>query len=147
MLKKTAGCVVLQMMLLFLIPILCSFWPFTKEMNATLIRVNTTETTNQGRPFYLYIKEVEKGEFLKHEYQNIVSEAFPFSDKNPDIQPYVIFPGKNYSIRVPRKQKEKPLGIYVLYTNPGDDWKLLTNGSNRVTVELGDTEILSAYIK
>lgn len=146
-LKKSARFIISQMLLLFLIPTLCSFWPFTNDGRTTLLRINTTETTNQGVPFYLYIKEVEKGEFLKHEYQHIVHEAFPFSDKTPDIQPYVIFPGKNYDIRVPREQKEKPLGIYVLYTNPGDDWKLLANGSNRITVILGDTEILSAYIK
>lgn len=145
--KKIAKATLSQMALLALIPILCSFWPFTDEKGTTLVHVNTTEATNQGLPFYLYIKEVEKGEFVRQEYQEIVYEVNPFADVSPAIQPYFIHPGKNYDIRVPRKQKDKPLGIYVLYTNPGDDWKLLATGSNRVTVSLGDSEILSAFIK
>jgi len=147
LLAKSVMFILSRLLVLSLIPILCSFWPFSNDGQSTLLRINTTEATNKGVPFYLYIKEVEKGEFLKHDYQNIVHEAFPFSEDTPDIQPYVIFPGKCYDIRVPRKQREKSLGIYVLYTEPGDDWKLLANGSNRVTVFLGDSEILSAYIK
>ena len=73
--------------------LLCSFWPFSRKSNTTRLRINTLETTNGGTPFYLFVKEVEKGEFLKHEYQHIVHEAFPFTDTGPDIHPYIIFPG------------------------------------------------------
>ncbi|GEM_PF-2251671 len=141
--KPALRFVLSQMFLLALIPLFCSFWPFTGE-EGTVMRVNTTATTNKGVPFYIYVKEVEKGEFLRHEYQQIVHEAFT---ENPKIQPFVIFPGDNYEFTVAREQSEKPLGIYVLYTNPGDDWKMIANGSTRVTIELGDTEILSASIR
>lgn len=136
-----------KLCLFALVPFLCSFWPFEGEQGSTLIHVSTTESTNEGRPFCLYIKEVEKGEFIRHEYQEIVQEVNPFAEEAPAIQPYFLHPGKNYDIRIPRKHMDKPLGIYVLYTNPGDDWKLLATGSNKVTVSLGDSEILNAYIK
>jgi len=127
--------------LLFFLPILCGFSLFSSDEVTTFIKINTTETTNNGAPFYVYVKEVEKGEFLRHEYHEIAQEAFA---ETPKIEPFVIFPGHTHELKIPRTQKQKPIGIYALYTAPGDEWKAIASGSNKITVVLGDTEILSA---
>lgn len=124
-----------------------SWWPFGANRGSTTVQVNTNEKTNQGIPFYIFFKEVEKGEFLKHEYQQVVVEAFPFSNKSPDLEPRIIFPGRNYEFQLSRNQKEKPLGVYVFYTNPGNDWKFLATASGRINLDLGDSEILKAQMR
>ena len=124
----------------------CSFWPFSNSSTVKMT-VKTLDTTNEGAPFYFYIKEVEKGPFLKHEYHDVVKEAFPSGDETPENRPQVIIPGKKYTLNFTRKNPEKLLGVYFLFTNPGDDWKMLVNPSSKVEIVLGDTEILSQLTK
>lgn len=145
--RSTMYRILKQLSLLLLVGILCSFWPFSRGSSNINLKITTTEMTNDGTPFYVYIKEVEKGEFLKSEYQQIVREAFPFTDVGPGIHPEVLLPGKNYRIKINREHPEKLLGIYFLFTNPGDDWKLLSDASKKIDVVLGETEIISTKSK
>jgi hypothetical protein len=125
---------------LFLFAIFCSF-SLISNGDMTILTVATSQTTNNGLPFYVYVKEVEKGEFLRHEYQQIAQEAF--AETSP-IEPFLIFPGKNHELKVTRTQKQKPLGIYALYTAPGEEWKAIASGAYRINLVLGETEIQSA---
>lgn len=124
-----------------------SFWPFSTTSKTITLSIKTAATTNHGTPFYVYVKEVEKGEFLKHEYSQIVKEAFPFTAEGPEIPPAVILPGQSYVFNIHRENFGKLLGVYFLFTKPGDDWKLIVNPSKKIDVTLGETEILSATSK
>lgn len=126
---------------------LCSFWPFSGGNASVKLKVKTLDSTNNGAPFYVYVKEVEKGEFLKDEYHHIVTQAFPTGPEGPAIHPKAILPGKNVTIVIPKSQEDKQLGIYFLFTEPGKEWKYLSSASKRIDVFLGDKEIASAKSK
>lgn len=139
--KKTT--IIIQSLLLFL---LCGFSIFSDDEQIVELEIKTEVDANRGTPFYLLVKEVEKGEFLKQDYQDIVKEAFPSNEKSPPFPPHVILPGKNYTLEIVRKQEGKLLALYFLYTQPGQDWKLLVDSTTKLKVVLGENQISKVKI-
>ncbi len=126
--------------MIFLLILLSSFDFFTKSAPKTVLEIVSDETCNGGMPVYVFVKEVEKGEFLIHNYPDIVKEAAPFSEKHTAFS-QVILPGRKCQLEITRQNPEKLLGVYFLFTNPGEDWKLLTDATQNVELVLGENQI------
>jgi hypothetical protein len=120
---------------------LSSFTFFSQENPKVSLEIKTEEVTNGGMPFYVLVKEVEKGEFLNHIYPDILREAFPSNGKVAASFSQVVIPGKKCHLEYPRQKPDKPLGIYFLLTQPGEDWKMLVDATETVKIVLRENNI------
>lgn len=108
------------------------------------IDIQTKAFSNQGLPFYCVVKEVEKGEFLTDTYQEVAEEVFSGEEDPSKRTLEVIIPGSSYRTRFQKSKKNTSLGIYFLFTNPGEEWKLFVDPScKKINIELGEDEIKS----
>jgi hypothetical protein len=79
---------------------------------------------NGGRTFYMVIKKTTATAFLTDGY-NEISELISAEKKNKDVLvSEIIWPGRTRSI-VFEAPDDTLVGIYLLLTNPGGDWKTL----------------------
>ncbi len=79
---------------------------------------------NQGRIFYVLVRTTDEKEFFADSYQKIAALAFPAA-KDPSVLALaVVYPGKSEKLEV-KVANEQPFAIYMLFTTPGEPWKLL----------------------
>ncbi|HUD01084.1 MAG TPA: hypothetical protein VMR37_02040 [Rhabdochlamydiaceae bacterium] len=113
-----------------------------KKNDEITLLVRTTKSTNYGTPLYVVIKETSMAKFLTQDYQEIASQSFWKEEEASNIVKKVLVPGTTNKITVPVPGKEKSLGIYFLFTNPGECWKyILTKPKpEKVKILLGEQE-------
>lgn len=108
------------------------------------IDISTSFFSNDGQPFYCVIDEVDKGEFLTKTYEEVSRSVFSTEGDLPQHLLEVIIPGIDLKTRFHKPQKNKAIGIYFLFTNPSEEWKLFVEPScSKVKIELGNNEIKS----
>lgn len=80
--------------------------------------------TNSGRPVYVLVRTVNENEFLTDSYRRISGLVYPNSGDPSVLKVLLVWPNRaqNVEVEVP---KEKSVGIYCIFTKPGDQWKLL----------------------
>ena len=79
---------------------------------------------NQGRIFYVLVRTTDEKEFFADSYQKIAALAFPAA-KDPSVLALALVnPGKSERLEV-KVPGEQPFAIYMLFTSPGEPWKLL----------------------
>lgn len=86
-------------------------------------RVYTETFTNNGLPFYMLFRMVDTQVFLTETYGDVAGKVFV---QPPDISILAsqsIVPGQHMKINVV-KPENSAIGIYCLFTEPGDQWKL-----------------------
>ncbi len=117
----------------------CFFGVFS---NDTLVKIDSQRSTNQGKPLYVFIKEVEKTQFLTDTYAEVAKEA-----ADPDsihLLSTSLLPGIRRKFNLQPQSKAKYLGVYFIYTNPRGDWKFCADSSKKkIRVSLGENEIQS----
>ena len=93
---------------------------FFKHITLT---VRSNVDANKGQPVYLMVRSVTAKEFLTESYQDIANKLFV--DTDPSILAYqVILPGQKQKIKI-EEPGDTPLGVYCLFTQPGDQWKMM----------------------
>ena len=97
---------------------------FGKSTPVMKFIIYSESDANDGQPFYIMIRIVNEGSFFTDSYQDASNMVFA----NPPIQDVlaanVVLPGKKCKIRVSKPSK-KPVAIYCIFTNPGDQWKVM----------------------
>ena len=93
---------------------------FFKHITLT---VRSDVDANNGQPVYLLVRSVTAKEFLTESYQDIAGKVFV--DTDPSILAYqVILPGQKQKIKI-EEPGDAPLGVYCLFTEPSDQWKMM----------------------
>lgn len=85
------------------------------------IYVESTETTNSKRPFYLVIRAVDQKDYVSESYQEVADKVFHDPAKTV-LKTEVIYPGRTAAVTLDMPE-QLPLGIYFLFTEPGTLWK------------------------
>lgn len=108
----------------------------------TLLTVENQKNSNHGLPLYMLVKEVEKAEFLTDDYRGITKEIFSPLKDSAYIFSDVTMPGDFYKVKFPHPDNNKLLGVYFLFTDPGEEWKFMIEPrASRVDVLIGENEI------
>jgi predicted component of type VI protein secretion system len=110
----------------------------------TILQIRTNEDTNHGTPFYVVVKPTDYSQFLTDDYKKVATEAM-VGDKDPTkFNTTCFIPGETKTIEVENKD-DKPVGVYFIFTHPGEEWKYLTDEKEgrKVKFLLGENEIKS----
>ncbi len=106
------------------------------------IRIAPAPETNDGLPFYAVVRTVEQAAYVTDTYDAVASRVFANPADPSVVRTEVIYPGVEKEIEV-EKPKALPLGIYFLFTNPGERWKTSVRQPvpDSVEIELAKNEI------
>jgi predicted component of type VI protein secretion system len=79
---------------------------------------------NDDRPVYIVIRKVNKMEFLTDNYDGITDVVCTNPPPESLMAWQMLLPGQNEKIQVFKPEKSD-IGIYVLFANPGENWKII----------------------
>jgi hypothetical protein len=82
------------------------------------------KSINDERPVYIVIRKVNKKNFLTESYDNIVDMVYAEPPDESLLSWHILMPGQNEKILVTKPDKLS-IGVYVLFTHPGEKWKML----------------------
>lgn len=107
------------------------------------VAVTSLGETNGGRPFYAVVRSVDQGTHFTDTYESIAGKVFANPADPSVLGAEVIYPGVDAKLVVPRPEGAS-VGIYFLFTTPGERWKVhkaqpLTSS---VEVELGPAGVV-----
>lgn len=107
-----------------------------------VVQVRSSKHTNRGTPIYLVIKETSMADFLIDDYHQIATQSFWKEEHPHQLIKKVLVPGKTTRLTVDIANQEKSLGLYFIFTSPGDCWKYFVDHprSKTVKVLLGENE-------
>lgn len=86
------------------------------------VRVDCDPAANGGAPFYVVVRAVEQGAFVTESYEAVASKVFATPADPALLKAEVVHPGASMTVVV-EKPKDTGLGVYFLYTRPGERWK------------------------
>ena len=87
-------------------------------------RVTSLPETNDGRAVHAVIKSVTPQEFLTDSYESMVDAAYSNPPADGVLRSFAIVPGQTKTISL-EKEPQKAIGVYFLFSEPGEQWKLL----------------------
>lgn len=106
---------------------LCACGGSSKRLDAPplmTVVVRPDPSANDGRSFYLIVKEVDEAQFARDTYEKIEA-IVPQDNRDPDvIGVYAVSPGTDLRLTM-RRPSYRPAGFYLLLTQPEDTWKVL----------------------
>jgi type VI secretion system VasD/TssJ family lipoprotein len=88
------------------------------------LTVNPDSSSNDGRPVYIVIRKANIKNFLAEDYDTIVDIVHAEPSDETLLAWRILLPGKQEKIEVVKPDKSS-LGVYVLFTNPGENWKMM----------------------
>ncbi len=88
------------------------------------INLHPTPRANQGRPFYVMVRAATEKDFFADHYQKVAGMVFPVSEDPTILATTLVWPGRHQKFKV-KVEHKKSFAVYVLYTSPGDPWKVL----------------------
>jgi hypothetical protein len=111
--------------------------------NEMRVDIDSTADTNGGRPFYVVLRSVEQAEYVTDSYDAIAKKAFATPPDPALIRSEVIYPGVRRSVTFD-KPATLPVGIYFLFTEPGERWKTARNPPfpSSIKIQLGKNQII-----
>jgi hypothetical protein len=86
--------------------------------------ITPDESVNDQRPVYLVIRKVNKKNFLTENYDDIADIVYAEPPDESLLGWHILMPGQNEKILV-TKPDTLSIGVYVLFTHPGEKWKML----------------------
>ena len=118
-----------------------------KEDEVTFL-IKTTKETNQGTPLYVVLRETNMAQFLTQDYHEIAAQSFWKEENAPGTVKMVLIPGSTNKITLPSPGKDKSVGVYFLFTNPGESWKYILDKpkAEKVKILLGEREYKSVNV-
>jgi len=81
---------------------------------------------NNGKPFYIVIRKVTKTNFLVDSYNEVAGMVYSDPQDESLLAWQVMLPGQKKEIKV-GKPDNLSIGIYGLFTTPGQNWKVMLN--------------------
>ncbi len=81
-------------------------------------------SVNDQQPVYMVIRKVNKKNFLTENYDAIADMVYAEPPDESLLTWSILMPGKNETILV-AKPDTLSIGVYVLFTQPGEKWKML----------------------
>ena len=120
----------------------------TKKEDEVTFLIKTTKATNYGTPIYVVVKETSMAQFLIQDYHQIAAQSFWKEEDTSNLVKKVLVPGSTHKITLAVPSKDKSLGVYFLFTNPGDCWKYILNKpkAEKVKILLGEREYKSVNV-
>lgn len=126
-------------LLLFLFLASCA----TQTKDETLtIQIRTTKTTNRGTPLYMIVKETTMAEYLLDDYHELATQSFWKESEEKQVTKKVIVPGRTNKMIIDVPNKEGLMGLYFIFSSPGECWKYIIDKpqSKKVKVLLGEDQ-------
>ena len=103
----------------------CKLNLFGKKRSSRMtFRVTSLPETNDGRAVHAVIRAVTPQEFLTDSYERMADMAYSNPPADGVLRSFAIVPGRTKSVSL-EKEPEKAIGVYFLFSNPGEQWKLL----------------------
>ena len=81
-------------------------------------------STNEERPVYIVFRKVNNKSFLTESYDHIADMVYADPQDESLLSWHVLMPGQKEKLQVVKPDKLS-IGVYVLFTQPGERWKLL----------------------
>src|SRR5277367_6483286 len=85
--------------------------------------VESTPDTNNGKPFYAVVRNVEQATFVVDTYETVSGLVFAEPPDKTVLSSTVIYPGLKAKLTF-TKPEAVPIGVYFLFTQPGERWKV-----------------------
>jgi len=128
--------------LLFLLPFFITGCFQTREDQSMTVQIRSSKKTNRGTPLYVIVKETTMADFLIDDYHEIATQSFWKEEDESKLLKKVLVPGKTDKLTVPLPGKEKAVGLYFIFTSPGECWKFIVDDpdSKKVKVLLGEDQ-------
>ncbi len=110
--------------------------------NKIKIEVSSTAETNEGRPFYVVVRQVEQATYVTDGYDVIAGKVYANPPDSSVLRSEVIYPGKTLELNV-AKPETVPIAVYFLFTHPGERWKMskVQPLPSSISVELDKNDI------
>ena len=86
--------------------------------------INPDSSVNSERPVYIVIRKANIKNFLAEEYDAIVDMVHAEPPDETLLAWRILLPGQQEKIEVVKPDKAS-IGVYVLFTNPGENWKMI----------------------
>jgi len=89
------------------------------------VHMTSYPDSNNGRPVYVMVREVNKSNFLVDYYGDIAELIYADKDKKDEsvLGWVMVKPGEKTELKV-RRNEGAELAFYGLFTEPGDNWKV-----------------------
>ena len=114
------------------------------------VEITAGKDTNHGGPLYVVVRKLEQAGFLADDYDAIADRLF-VEPRDPSLlRKAIVRPGDVVIVQADRELADgEILGIYFLFSVPGDAWRLavLDKKIRRVDITLGAAGIVSAVQK
>jgi len=108
----------------------------TKSTDSMTVLIRSTKHTNRGTPLYIVIKETSMADFLLDDYHKITTQSFWKEDDKDYLTKKVLVPGKTDKIKLDIPSNDKSVGIYFIFTNPGECWKYIVDQPQMKNVKI-----------
>ena len=82
------------------------------------------KNANYGRPFYVLLRAVDEKQFLTDNYNAVAKMVYPNSEDPSVLKAVLVWPATPRKVQV-EVAKDKAIGVYCIFTRPGNPWKLL----------------------
>ena len=94
--------------------------------------------SNNGRPVYVLVREVNRKDFFIEYYDDIADMIYADPQDDSLLNWQMFLPGEKKKVKVVTPKKSD-IGIYGLFTQPGNSWKLMIpkplEKKYRITIE------------
>ena len=121
-----------KVIILFMLIIPMSFWgcagkepvPVANPLEEITLSIESDADANDGQPLGMMIREVNSKRFLTDGYDEIAGMAHTDPRDENLLEWCMLLPGKNEEIKIVKPSKSD-IGIYCLFTQPGENWRLM----------------------
>ena len=126
---------------LLLLPFFASCTTQKKDETLT-IQIRTTKKTKRGTPLYMIVKETSMAEYLLDDCHELATQSFWKESEEKHLTKKVIVPGKTNKMVIDVPNKERSMGLYFIFSSPGECWKYIVDKpqSKKVKVLLGEDQ-------
>jgi len=106
------------------------------------VKVESKPEANGGAPFYMVVRAVEQASFVTESYESVAAKMLASPADPTVLKAEVVYPGDAKEVVV-EKPKDQGLGVYFLFTKPGERWKTARNAPlpDDISVVLGSNQI------
>jgi predicted component of type VI protein secretion system len=108
------------------------------------IEITAARDSNQGGPLVVVVRKTDRAGFLAEDYDAIAEGVFAQPGDPAVVRKAIVQPGNRVTLEVPRATAPgEVLGLYFLFTTPGDRWRLAIGDASlaHVRVRLGPSDV------
>jgi hypothetical protein len=122
--RYAAGAVSILALLLFMGSLHGCGGPKVIPKEQVTFYIAPDSSVNDQRPVYIVFRKVNTKSFLTENYDAIADMVYADPPDESLLAWQVLMPGQNEKVLVTKPEKLS-IGVYVLFTQPGERWKML----------------------